>query len=240
MWQWLDKHGGTPVQRERFKHLVNICTVKPVKVPSTQALQRTSACQGSGSSTTKLSARQQSLATQGSTRFISEASISHKPAALARPATAAAARRRHAVSQRPATATAKSGTLKACNPELTTALSTHTNCLAQQTPLQPLPLLHVQGALKGAGLTSTNIVRLPSNILTRVFFALSRFCEDLKHSAILSAITAVKHAACSLTQSKHEADTAANRSGWNSYGTPTERASCHSSAARAGAHCTSI
>lgn len=83
--------------------------MKPVKVPSTQALQRTTACQGSGSSTTKLSARQQSLATQGSTRFIPEASISHKPAALARPASAAAARRRHEVSQRPATAAATIG-----------------------------------------------------------------------------------------------------------------------------------
>ena len=102
VWQWLDKHGDTPLQRERFKHLVIICTIKPAKVPAVQPLQRTSGNQGSAS----FGQKQQRSTQQGSTRFLPEASIVHKPAALARPASAAAARRRHEIGPRPSTAAA--------------------------------------------------------------------------------------------------------------------------------------
>jgi len=121
-WQvftWLDKHGNTPVLRENFKHLVSICTVKPVKVPSVQPLQRKSA-DTSVLDTETAHAQEvgQKLKHQSSMRFV--------PAAPARPASAASARRRHAVGHRPSTASA--GSL--CNDCMHPALTSSCQCLS--------------------------------------------------------------------------------------------------------------
>ena len=114
-WQvftWLDKHGNTPVLRENFKHLVSICTVKPVRVPSVQPLQRKSA--DTSVRDTKTAQAQevgQRLKHQSSMRFV--------PAAPARPASAASARRRHVVGHRPSTASAGSVCNDCMQPALT-------------------------------------------------------------------------------------------------------------------------
>lgn len=104
MWTWLDKHGDTPVLRENFKHLVSICTVKPAKV-AVQPLQRNSSdVQVLSTSRAQTQDYGQSLQHQRSTRFIPAASISGRPAATARPASASAARRKLVVGHRPSTA----------------------------------------------------------------------------------------------------------------------------------------
>lgn len=102
---WLDKHGNTPVQRENFKHLVSICTVKPAKVPSVQSSLRKSADMPTPDSG-RINGQEYacSLQHQSSTCFIPAASMSGRSAASARPASAAAARKKHAIGHRPATA----------------------------------------------------------------------------------------------------------------------------------------
>ena len=119
MFTWLDKYGNNPVLPENFKHLVSICTVKPVKVPSVQPLQRKSADMSVlDSSTADAQEVGQKLKHQSSMRFV--------PAAPARPASAASARRRHAVGHRPSTASA--GSL--CNECMHPALTSSCKCLS--------------------------------------------------------------------------------------------------------------
>ena len=109
VWTWLDKHGNTPVLRENFKHLVSICTVKPVKVASVQPLQRKSSdthALDAARTRTQTQEYGHNLKHQSSTRFVPAASVAGRPAAPVRPASAASARRKHAVGDRPATAAA--------------------------------------------------------------------------------------------------------------------------------------
>ncbi|DBA88134.1 TPA: hypothetical protein ACH3X2_005129 [Trebouxia sp. C0005] len=93
---WLDKHGDTPVSRENFKHLVSICMVKSVKVPSVQ--RKSADTSVLDTETARAQEAGHKLKHQSSMRFV--------PAAPARPASAASARRRHAVGHRPSTASA--------------------------------------------------------------------------------------------------------------------------------------
>ena len=84
--------------RERFKHLVGICTVKPAKAAPVQPLQRKLSSKPTPqSSQVQLPGRDHALAHQSSTLFTPDA----------RPATAAAAaRRKRANTNRPTTASA--------------------------------------------------------------------------------------------------------------------------------------
>ena len=124
MFTWLDKHGNTPVLRENFKHLVSICTVKPVKVPSVQPLQRKSADTTVLDIGTPHAQVGQKLKHQSSTRFL--------PAAPARPASAASARKGHAVGHRPSTAAAGSPCDDCMRPALTSSCQDLSWCLSRQ------------------------------------------------------------------------------------------------------------
>ena len=104
VWTWLDKHGDTPASRENFQHLVSICTIRPAKVASGQPLQRRSSDTQAAGSARRLQACAQPLLQQGSKKFVPATAIAGKPAPPVRPASAAAARQKHAANQRPSTA----------------------------------------------------------------------------------------------------------------------------------------